>query len=124
MAYLTKANQVKSNKPIKKHKQTKKKKVPTPRPEGEYKCSGCGKEHYLSRHHVYYGHGLRDLSSKHNCVEFLCWNCHQSSTGIHGTHSDGELDKKLKRKHQLRLLNSGMSMDDFIRIFGRSYIGM
>ena len=112
---------MRSNKPVKKHKQTKKKKVQTPRPDAPYKCVGCGKEHYLSIHHVY-GNSSRNASSTHGCVEYLCWHCHQSSTGIHGTHSDGKLDAKLKRKHQLRLMNNGMSLDTFIKTFGRSYI--
>ncbi len=123
MSYLFKSDQIRSFKPNKK-KAKKKPKVKTPRPEGEYKCAGCGVEHYLSRHHVYFGRGQRDLSSKHGCIEFLCWNCHQSSTGIHGTHSDGKLDKELKKKHQIRLMENGISLDEFIKIFGRSYIGV
>lgn len=126
MAYnLSKEYQVRSKKPVKKHKQTRKKKVPTPIPLGEKVCAcGCGKKHNLSIHHVFFNRGSRDLSSIHHCVEWLCWHSHQSSTGIHGTHSDGELDKKLKRKHQLRLMNNGMSLDEFIKLFGRSYVGM
>ena len=123
MAYISKEHQVRSFKPKKKHKQTKKKKVATPRPDAPYKCVGCGKEHYLSIHHVY-GSSSRNASSKYMAVEYLCWACHQSSTGIHGTHSDGVLDKELKKKHQLRLLENDMSMDEFVKIFGRSYIGM
>lgn len=122
MAYITKDSQVKSFKPKKKHKQTKKKKVQTPRPEGKYQCCGCDCEHYLSIHHVYYSRGHRDISSKYGCVEWLCWKCHQSSEGIHGTYSDGKLDKELKQKHQLRLLED-MSVEEFIKLFNRSYIG-
>jgi len=123
LAYnLSKSHQVRSNKPVKKHKQTKKPKIKTPRPEGEYKCAGCGTEHYLSRHHVYYSRGHRDPSSDYGCVEFLCWKCHQSSEGIHGTNSNGKLDKELKRKHQLRLMNKGITLDVFINLFGRSYV--
>ncbi len=124
MAYLSKYDQVNSKTPKKKYKQTRKKKVQTPRPTGEHVCAGCGKIKYLNIHHVYYNRGSRDLSSKYCCVDWLCWECHQSSTGIHGTYSDGKLDKELKEKHQLRLLNNGMTMDKFIELFGRSYIGM
>lgn len=106
---------------MKKHKQTKKKKVKTPRPDAPYRCVGCGKEHYLSIHHVY-GASSRDSSSKYKAVVYLCWSCHQSSYGIHGTHSDGKLDKKLKREFQLKLMNDGMSLDEFIKTFGRSYM--
>lgn len=120
---LTKSDQVRSKTP-KKYKKPKKARVKTPRPEGPYMCEGCGKTRDLSIHHVYYGHGNRDLSSKHGAVCWLCWKCHQSSTGIHGTHSNGELDKELKRVHQIRLMEEGISMDDFIDTFGRSYVGV
>jgi len=123
IAYLSKHDQVKSFKPHK-EKKHKKQRVKTPIPTGEKVCVGCGMKRSLSIHHCYYGRGLRDISSKYECVEWLCWHCHQSSEGIHGTHSDGKLDKELKKKHQLRLMNDGMSMDEFIAIFGRSYVGM
>ena len=74
-------------------------------------------------HHVY-GKDARNASSDYKCVEWICWKHHQSSTGIHGTNSDGKLDKELKQKHQLRLMNEGMSLDEFVKIFGRSYVGM
>ncbi len=120
--YLSKEHQVRSKKPMKKHKQTKKKKVPTPMPDAEYICVGCGKKHNLSIHHVYYKRGLRDISSKYKCVCWLCWHCHQSSTGIHGTHSDDKLNAKLKREFQLKLMNQGMKLDEFIELFGCSYM--
>ncbi len=107
-----------------KKKPTKnKQKVKTPMPSGLYMCAGCGREHNLSIHHCYYGGGKRDNSSLNKCVEWLCWHCHQSSTGIHGTHSDGVLDKQLKVKHQERLMLEGMSIDEFRSLFGKSYIG-
>jgi len=102
-------------------KKTSKKKVPTPTPEGAKKCQGCGRTHGLSIHHIY-GKSERDASSKHKCVEWLCWHCHQSSTGIHGTHSDGKLNSELKKKHQNRLESQGMARETFIKIFGRNYL--
>ncbi len=119
---LTKANQVRSNKPKKKHKQTKKKRIPTPRPEGEYKCRcGCGSTKYLSIHHVF-NKSARDFSSKHGCVVWLCWNSHQSSTGIHGTHSDGKLNKALRQEFQYKLESCGMSREEFIYNVGKNYL--
>lgn len=118
---LTKEYQCRSKTPKKIKHKAKKKKVKTPVPMGEHKCAGCGKTKYLNIHHCYYARGLRDISSKYHCTSWLCYECHQSSTGIHGTHSDGKLDQKLKRWHQMRLMNSGMSLDEFIKIFGRSY---
>lgn len=75
MAYISKSDQVRSNRP-KKYKNAKKKpkpRVKTPRPEGEYKCAGCGKTKYLQIHHVYFNRGNRDLSSMHKCVEWICY---------------------------------------------------
>jgi len=118
---LTKYNQVKSNTAKKIKVKPKKKRVKTPIPMGQYKCAGCGATKYLQIHHCYYSRGLRDISSIHHCTSWLCYICHQSSTGIHGTHSDGKLDQRLKKWHQTRLMNSGMSLEEFIKIFGRSY---
>lgn len=120
MAYISKHDQVISNKPKKKKKS--KTKVKTPRPEGEYICAcGCGSTKYLSIHHVY-NKSARNFSSRHDCVEWLCWTAHQSSTGIHGTHSDGKLDLQLRQKHQLRLEKEGMSRSEFIRQVGKNYL--
>jgi len=102
-------------------KKFKKKRVATPEPEGDHVCAECDEEKYLSIHHVF-GNSNRNNSSTFKCVEWLCWKHHQSSTGIHGTHSDGKLDKKLKKKHQLRLIESGMTTEEFLRIFGRNYL--
>ncbi len=99
-------------------------KVKTPRPEGEYKCVGCGNEHYLSRHHVW-GKDARDFSSEYKCVEFCCWECHQSSYGIHGSKTPNyKLDYELKTKHEHRLLDEGMTRKEFKYLFGASIIEM
>ena len=124
MAYLTKEHQVKSFKPKKKHK-SKKAKTKTPRPTGKYQCAGCSSTKYLQIHHVFYGRGQRDSSSKYGCVEWLEFHCHQDSYGIHGSKSPNmELDYELKVKHQRRLLNNGMTLKEFRNLFGMDYDGM
>jgi len=128
MAYhLSKDYQVRSFKPRKKKKQyikPKKKHVPTPKPENDICTCGCGKSFGLSRHHVFYGKGQRDLSSEYGCVEALCWQSHQSSTGIHGSKSDCKFDFELKRKHQQRLYDKGMDQSTFISLFGKDYLSI
>lgn len=120
MAYLSKENQVRSKTPHKKYKKPKKKKVKTPVPSGPKECAGCGKSKYLEVHHVFPG-ANRDNSSRYGCVEWLCYHHHRGQPdGVHGGNS--ELDLKLKRKHQLLLMKSGMSLDDFIKIFSKSYM--
>lgn len=117
---------------VKKHKGNKKKyikpkrkNVKTPTPIGDKKCQGCGTKHDLSIHHVFFGSGQRDFSSQWHCVEWLEWNCHQSSYGIHGKKTPNyALDYELKVKHQQRLLNEGMTIKEFIMYFGMDYISM
>ena len=122
MAYISKEHQVRSFKPKKKHKQTKKKKIQTPRPEGEHKCYACNRTKYLEVHHCFPGVN-RDNSSTYGCVEWLCYHHHREQpTGVHG--GNIELDRELKKKHQLRLMQEVMSIDEFVKIFGRSYVGM
>jgi len=97
----------------------KKPKIKTPIPTGSKQCACCGSTNQISIHHVFYGSCQRNLSSKYECVEWLCYECHQSCRGIHG--GNLELDLKLKRKHQLRLMET-MSMEKFISIFRRNYV--
>lgn len=127
IAYLSKAQQVKSFRP----KKTKGKRKPkpdgkTPVPEGNKICAcGCGHTKYLHIHHVFFGNGQRRLSNKHHCVEWLDYESHQSSNGIHGSKNPNiKLDYKLKVKHQRRLLKQGMELKEFILLFGMDYDGM
>ncbi len=116
---LTKANQCRSFKPVKKHKQNKKKKVKTPRPEGEHVCYACGRTKYLEIHHVYPGPN-RDNSSKYGAVVWLCHHHHRGQPdGVHG--GNEQLDKELKRKFQIKLMEEGLTMEEFVKTFGRSY---
>ena len=111
---------MRSNKPVKKHKQTKKKKIQTPRPEGEHKCYACDRTKYLEVHHVYPGCN-RNNSSIHCCTVWLCHHHHRGQPdGVHG--GNEKLNAKLKREFQLKLMNSGMSLDEFISIFGKTYL--
>ena len=127
MSYLSKEQQVRTKRPYKK-KSNKKKPKPngkTPIPTGAKICAcGCGHTKYLSVHHVY-GKSARRYSNKYNCTEWLCYESHQSSYGIHGSkHPNIDLDYKLKIKHQERLLNEGMTLKEFIFYFGMDYISM
>jgi len=98
----------------------KKKKYKTPLPKGDRFCQGCGSTSQLEVHHVYYGVGNRNLSSKHECVEWLCNECHRGNNGVHGINKD--LDNKLKVKHQ-EILEISISRQEFIKLFGRNYLG-
>jgi hypothetical protein len=126
MAYLSKANQVRSFTPHK-TKSSKKPKTDgkTPIPAGNKICQcGCGHDKYLSIHHVF-GKSSRRFSNRFKCVEWLCYHSHQDSYGIHGSKNPNlALDYKLKIKHQARLMNEGMSINEFRFYFGKDYISM
>jgi len=123
LAYLSKEQQVRSKTPHKTKTKKKSKKVPTPIPVGPKECAcGCGQTVNLSIHHVFWGSGVRKLSSKYKCVEWLEWHSHQSSKGVHGSKEPNyELDYKLKVKHQKRLIREGMGLKSFIDKFGANY---
>lgn len=98
--------------PIPKPDKKKKKKIKTPTPEGPRECIHCKTTVGLSIHHVY-NKDARDWSSKHKAVEWVCYPDHQGSKGIHGTHSDGKLNKYLKQKWQRILEGKGMTRKEF-----------
>lgn len=127
MAYLSKADQVKSFKPKKKRKNSKPiSDGKTPTPSGNKVCQcGCGNTKYLTIHHVFFGNGKRRLSNRFKCVEWLCHNSHQGPNGIHGSKNPNiSLDYKLKCKHQKRLMDNGMTINEFRKHFDSNYIGM
>ena len=96
----------------------KKRKIKTPIPGGIKCCQGCGVTTQLEIHHVY-GSSNRNNSSKYNCVEWLCSNCHRGKNGVHGENE--ALNMQLKQKHQLRL-EKEMSREEFISLFGKNYL--
>lgn len=126
MSYLSKEQQVRSKRPMK--KKTRKKKPnnqgKTPLPSGDKICVGCGRSHGLSIHHVF-NSSSRRFSNQYNCVEWLCWHCHQGPKGIHGGKTPNiYLDYNLRIKHQKRLIEEGMSIVDFVFYFKMDYISV
>lgn len=108
MAYLSK--------PTKK----KNKRIKTPISSGDKKCSACGRQYGLENHHVF-GASNKNNSAKYKCMEWLCSFHHRGNMGVHG--SNIQLDTKLKQFHQERLERDGMTREEFIKRFGRNYIG-
>ena len=102
------------NKPTNK----KKNKIKTPIPNTDKYCVGCGVNYNLEIHHVF-GGANRNNSNEYNCTEWLCSNCHRGNNGVHGINR--YLDTKLKQEHQERL-EKEMTREEFLRIFGRSYL--
>ena len=83
-------------------------------------CLVCGTPLDLHRHHVYEGIGRRKLSEKYGCWVWLCARHHNmSQLGVHFNH---DLDERIKRVCQREWIKRYGTKDDFIKIFGRSYL--
>lgn len=87
----------------------------------EKECYVTGSTDNLHLHHVIYGNGLRRLSEKYGLTVWLRADWHNMSD--YGVHFNKGLDNKLKRVAQKKAMQYyGWSVDDFIKIFGKSYI--
>jgi len=82
-------------------------------------CLICGTTYGLHKHHIYFGHGYRELSEKYGCWCYLCSRHHNFSAV--GVHNNREADLKLKRYCQ-KLWEQRYDRESFMRIFGRSYL--
>lgn len=83
-------------------------------------CEICGSTRWLERHHVYNG-AYRKKSEKFGAVADLCHFCHNEPPN--GVHHNAERMRQLKAKYQMLIMDKyGMSEEDFIREFGKSYL--
>lgn len=83
-------------------------------------CWVCGSVRDLHKHHVF-GGANRNLSETYGCWLYLCAHHHNMSN--QGIHFDPQLDALVKKTTQRRWMTFyGKNKDDFIRVFGRSYI--
>ena len=85
-------------------------------------CYLCGRNSSfepLDEHHVYGGLRIRDLSERYGLKVYLHhWTCH-----LNGVHKGGALADRLKADVQQKAMEHyGWSKDDFIGIFGKSYV--
>lgn len=78
-------------------------------------CEICGRYKKLEEHHLIFGHGLRNLSEKYNLKTKICRECHQR------LHKSKEMMKWSKRQGQ-KIFEKTHSRDEFLKIFGRSYL--
>lgn len=83
-------------------------------------CLVCGTPHHLCRHHIYSGRGRRELSEKYGLWVYLCGRHH--TMGAFSIHHDSALDKKLREQGQRAWEARYGTREDFIRIFGRSWL--
>lgn len=82
-------------------------------------CYICGKGAYATHEIFHNGTShLRNLSMEYKAQIHVCMECDEM---IH--RSGGNLDKVLKTAFQVKLMNEhSLGVNDFITIFGRSYL--
>lgn len=83
-------------------------------------CYICGKTRDLHRHHIFYGVANRKRSEQYGCWVYLCPEHHNMSN--RGVHFDIEKDIKLKKQCQLAWERRYGTRDEFVAVFGRSYL--
>lgn len=82
-------------------------------------CYICGSP-YVNIHHVFFGTANRKMSDKYKLVVPLCVKHHTGS--LDSVHRNRELDLNLKRIAQETFEAKKGSREDFIRIFGKSWL--
>ena len=85
----------------------------------ERRCFFCGETMNLHRHHIYGGTANRKISEKHGCWVYLCAKHHNMSN--QSVHNDREMDLALKQICQKKM-EKEITRDEFIRIFGKSFL--
>lgn len=91
----------------------------------ERRCFLCGRNGNgdpLEKHHIFGGNPNRQLSEKYGLWVYLCGDrCHRN--GKAAVHQNAETAKFLHQYGQRKWMeeNNG-TIEDFIKIFGRSYL--
>ena len=88
--------------------------------QSEKECYVCGTTQNLHSHHIFSGYANRMLSEKYGMKVWLCGRHHNLSND--GVHFNNELDLELKQMAQRYFEENNGTREDFIQIFGRSYL--
>ena len=83
-------------------------------------CFICGTPCNLHRHHLYPGYGRRQQAERLGLWVYLCANHHNMSPA--GVHNNRELDLMLRRMGQEAFEDQIGTREDFIKVFGRSWL--
>ena len=86
----------------------------------ERECLICKTPCDLHKHHIYFGHGYRELSEKYGCWCYLCGRHHNLSNM--GVHFNRPLDLRLKEECQRAFEAKVGTREEFMRIFGRNWL--
>ena len=83
---------------------------------GEKACFFCGSTSELQTHHCIHGTANRKLADKYGLTVILCRRHHEA------VHQDEGMDIALKMEAQRAWEKQYGSRNDFMRVFGRSYL--
>lgn len=81
-------------------------------------CLVCGSP-YIQVHHIFYGTANRKISDRLGYIAPLCQEHHTGPTGVHFNRLHDEILKRQAQEHYEA--NTG-TREDFISLFGKSYI--
>ena len=84
-------------------------------------CLLCGSSVNLHKRHVFYGTANRKLSEEDGCWIWLCANHHNMTD--YSVHFDHHLNRRIQRETQMIWEGRYGSREDFIKRYGRSYLG-
>lgn len=79
------------------------------------RCALCGKMSNLEKHHLLCG-SQRKAADKYKLVVYLCHDCHRQ------VHDEPELMAESRKEGQRRF-EKNHSRDEFVKIFGKNYLG-
>lgn len=87
--------------------------------EDTSRCYVCGRTP-VDGHHTIYGTSNRKISDKFSYIVPLCIDHHTGQNGVHN--GNKKLDIHLKQMTQKHFEEHHGSREDFIRLFGKSYL--
>lgn len=87
--------------------------------QSEKECFVCGTTYNLHDHHIIYGTSNRKQSEKYGMKVWLCMEHH---TGSGGVHFNRPLDMHLKKIAQEKFESLYGGRNEFIKVFGKSYL--
>jgi len=109
-----------SKKPRKKHSPS----IIQPRDGGCYLCEKLHGDYsmkYTEEHHVYFGHGQREISEAYGFKVYLCRKHHTHSGGPEAVHRNHETCLLVQQDVQ-RVFERTHSRGEFMRLIGRNYL--
>ena len=110
----------KSKKPRKRHSPS----IIQPRDGGCYLCEKLHGDYsvkHIEEHHVYFGHGQREISEAYGFKVYLCKKHHTHSGGPEAVHRNHETCLRVQQDVQ-RAFEKRYGREEFMRLIGKNYL--